>query len=144
MASGGEDEAARPLASGEDAVAGDGPRDRRGEKWGHPGYGWELAEIWSKKKGCVIGYGATCRNHLDHADPPGTVCKKSVTIGKSGLTIADLKLRMKRWLIAGLDDAEWEEDVQRSTHVRMGKTYMQEFAHGLSEEECDRIAHAEA
>ena len=49
---------------------------------------------------------------------------------------------MKRWLIAGLDDDDWEEDVKRTRHRGMGGTYMADFADGLSEEDCDRIAGA--
>ena len=51
-------------------------------------------------------------------------------------------LRLKRWLVAGLDDADWETDDPRAEHIGMGGTYMKDFADGLSEAECDRIAGA--
>ena len=70
------------------------------------------------------------------------MCKKSVSIGNSGLTRADLMLRLKRWLIAGLDDADWDTEDPRAEHIGMGGTYMKDFADGLSEAECDRIAGA--
>ena len=47
---------------------------------------------------------------------------------------------MKRWLVAGVDDDDWEEDTKNTTHVGMGGKYMRDFADGLSEEDCDRIA----
>jgi len=49
-------------------------------------------------------------------------------------------LRLKRWLIAGLDDAHWDADGRRSKHVSMGGVFLHEFAEGLSEEACDMIA----
>ena len=62
-----------------------------------------------------------------------------VTIGDSGLSREDLFLRLKRWLIAGLDDGDWEEDEKRSRHVGMGGQHLRDFAEGLSEQVCDRI-----
>ena len=50
---------------------------------------------------------------------------------------------MKRWLIAGLDDQDWDEDAKRLMHVSMGGKFLCEFADGLSEEDCDRIANAQ-
>ena len=46
--------------------------------------------------------------------------------------------------IAGLDDSHWDEEGQRSFHVNQGGRFMHEFAVGLSEEGCDRIANSEA
>ena len=51
-----------------------------------------------------------------------------------------MRLRTKRWLIAGLDDEDWDEDTKRSRHTGMGGPHLREFAEGLSEAECDRIA----
>ena len=95
-----------------------------------------LAETHSG--GRLIGCGATCKNHFT----PGShsVCKKSVTIGLSGLSKADLLLRLKRWLICGLDDADWGGEDPRAEHISMGGRHMEDFADGLSEAECDRIA----
>ena len=63
-------------------------------------------------------------------------------MGKSGLSYDALRLRMKRWLIAGLDDSQWEDpDMKRQEYVAMGGQHLVEFANGLSEEECDRIAY---
>ena len=111
-------------------------RQPRGIPWGNSG--WMLAEI--KSDGRLIGCGATCKMH--HTPGQDSMCKKSVSIGNSGLTRADLMLRLKRWLIAGLDDADWDTEDPRAEHIGMGGTYMKDFADGLSEAECDRIAGA--
>ena len=55
---------------------------------------------------------------------------------------ADLMLRLKRWLVAGLDDADWDTEDPRAEHIGTGGVYMADFATGLSEAECDRIAAA--
>jgi hypothetical protein len=46
---------------------------------------------------------------------------------------------LKRWLAAGLDDAEFPPHTARTHHVAMGGRGLQEFAAGLSEEELDAI-----
>ena len=68
---------------------------RRGIPWGS--CGWELAVI--TRHGVVVGCGALCKDHRNPDDIND--CKKSVIIGESGLTFDDLRLRLKRWLIAG-------------------------------------------
>ena len=113
-------------------------RARVAEPWGKSH--WSLAPV-RNAQGITIGYGATCKDHVDAAFPLRE-CKKQVTIGKSGLSLATLKLRMKRWLIAGLDDSDWDADTMRMHHIGIGGTHMCELANGLSEEECDRIARA--
>ena len=111
------------------------PRARVGVRWGAGN--WELALVRTFV-GEVIGCGATCKDHWNAGDPRS--CRKAVTIGLSGLTFETLRLRMKRWLIAGLDDDDWEEDAKRTRHRDMDGIYMADFADGLSEEACDRIA----
>ena len=56
----------------------------------------------------------------------------------------DLILRLKRWLIAGIEDANWDEEGRRSMHVSLGGKFLHELAKGLSEEDCDRIENCEA
>ena len=96
----------------------------------------------ANSSGEIIGCGATCGGHVDEEGDTAT-CKKQVAFGKSGLTTRDLILRLKRWLIAGLDDSHWDEEGRRSTHVSQGGRFMHDFAGGLSEEDCDRIANSE-
>ena len=100
---------------------------------------WELGPIRNKCE--IVGCKARCREHFD-ADGKSLECYKRVRIGKSRLSYETLRLRMKRWLIAGLDDDEWEEDNKRGKHVAMGGKYLHEFSEGLSEEACDRIANS--
>ena len=114
-------------------------KTKRGITWGIAG--WQLAEI-ANSSGAIIGCGAICGDHHDDAEDTRT-CKKQVTIGRSGLTTRDLMLRLKRWLIAGLDDSDWEGDRRRSMHVSLGGKFLQDFAEGLSEEACDMIANSE-
>ena len=116
------------------------PKNKRGIPWGRGK--WKLAEIWNST-GQIIGCGATCGRHVDSEGDTAT-CKKQVTFGRSGLSARDLTLRLKRWLIAGLDDSHWDEEGQRSFHVNQGGRFMRDFAAGLSEEDCDRIANGEA
>ena len=99
---------------------------------------WALADITGPGKE-IIGVGAFCKCH----DSPGirSICKKQVTIGKSGLSVKTLQLRMKRWLVAGLDDDDWDTDDPRQYHMDLGKAhYLADFEHGLGEEELDAIA----
>ena len=114
-------------------------RQKASEPWGTGS--WDIAPIKRKSDGVVTGCGAHCRGHLDQGAT--LVCKKAVTFGKSGLSYDILRLRIKRWLVAGLDDAEWPLDAMRSEHVGMGGVYLCEFEEGLSEEDCDRIANAQ-
>ena len=59
--------------------------------------------------------------------------------------MAELQLRLKRWLIAGLDSDTWNHDAGdlQEQHVGMGGTFLEEFSHGLTEADCDRIANAQ-
>ena len=110
-----------------------------GITWGIAG--WQLADI-ANSSGAIIGCGAICGDHHDDAEATRT-CKKQVTIGRSGLTTRDLMLRLKRWLIAGLDDSDWEGDRRRTMHVSLGGRFLQDFAEGVSEEAVDVIANSE-
>ena len=112
--------------------------DEVSEPWGK--LGWLLSPIRVKATGELVGCGATCKAHFD-VGGTSTPCKKSVKMGKSGISYETMRLRMKRWLVAGLDDADWDPDRKRETHVGMGGSrYMKDFEFGLSEEECDAIA----
>ena len=91
----------------------------------------------------IIGCGAICKGHVDHKVTT-TTCKKQVTLGKSSLTPRDLMLRLKRWLIAGLDDSHGDAEGRRSKHMSMCELFLHKFAEGLSEEACDGIAKSAA
>ena len=80
-------------------------KKQRGSPWGTGG--WQLAEI-ANAIGEIIGYGATCGGPVDSAG--GTVtCTKQVTIGNGKLRPQDLILRLKRWLTARIEYANWDE-----------------------------------
>ena len=52
---------------------------------------------------------------------------------------------MKRWIIAGLDDGDWDLSAGAAKHIGLGKArFLADFADGLSEEDCDRIANGVA
>jgi hypothetical protein len=112
------------------------PRGLIGIPWGAGE--WTLAPL-RDAVGNIVGYCGNCNGHHDVLRPQ-IVCKKQVTIGESGLTYQTLRLRVKRWIIAGLDDGDWDESVGAATHIGLGKRYLADFADGLTEEDCDRIA----
>ena len=93
-------------------------KKRRGIPWGTGG--WKLAEM-ANSSGEIIGCGATCGGHVDEEGDIAT-CKKQVTFWKSGLTTRDLMLRLKRWLIAGIHDSDWDAEGRRTRHVGLGGT----------------------
>ena len=103
---------------------------------------WTLAPLRDKDQN-IVGYCGNCNGHHDVLRPH-IVCKKQVTIGKSGLTYETLRLRVKRWILAGIDDGDWDLSVGAAKHISLGKPYLADFADGLSEEQCDRIANGRA
>ena len=109
---------------------------KKGDRWGSGK--WEIALIEPRGQG-VTGVGARCLEH--HNPDDNKECKKHVTIGTSGLDVATLTLRLKRWLVAGLDDEHWDERKQ-AKHVSMGGQFCKEFEHGLGPDALDRIANS--
>ena len=93
---------------------------------------WQLSDLK------VGGIGGNCSYHENAGS--NKVCKKNAPIGVSGLSPDVLRLQMKRWLVAGIDDENWESGKKQSTHVSMGGRYLSEFAEGLTEAQCDHIA----
>ena len=91
------------------------------------------------RSGQQVGWEALCNLHSDQHDKQGTSCKKSIS-QTTGVSAAECKLRLKRWLVAGLDDAKWGEDCKRSTHISLGGALLRQYAAGLSEAELDAKA----
>ena len=85
-------------------------------------------------QGGQTGWGAICGFHADRGGGP-TACKKSVSI--KSLDHGSAVLRLKRWLLAGLQDEDWPVHRKRSHHVSLGGPHLRDFAVGLSEEEMD-------
>ena len=81
------------------------------------------------------GWGAICGQHCDRGN--SLSCKKAM--GRGSLTDSECVLRLKRWLLAGHSDQDWPVHRQRSHHVEMGGKGLQDFAHGLAEEDMDAL-----
>lgn len=84
-----------------------------------------------------VGWGAICGQHCDRGNRLS--CKKAVT-RSAGLSDSDCVLRLKRWLMAGVDDADWPLHRRRSHHVDMGGKGLAQFSNGPSEAELDAQA----
>ena len=84
------------------------------------------------------GWGAICGLHRDRNDSKGASCKKALSLSICGGSHEVCKLRLKRWLHAGLDDKKWPRHTQRSHHLTLGGKGLIDFAEGLLEEELDR------
>jgi len=115
-----------------------GERRKAGVQWG-TGV-WRLA-VLRRETGEAYACGARCNGHVN-ADN-ARVCKKFVTIGSSGLSVEVITLRLKRWLVAGLDSDDWRGDDLQRQHVDLGGQHLRDFANGLTEAACDRIANAQ-
>ena len=94
-------------------------RQRRGESWG----AFYLAPIYTQ--GVRTGYGAICGLHQNSDDVPGTSCRKALTTGD--LPEEECRVRLKRWLMAGLDDKNWPAGQERSLHLSMGGASLSRF-----------------
>ena len=106
---------------------------RRGRVWGtNPAF--QIAPIHAQGSREPTGWGAICALHHDPHNG-GLVCKKAMA--KGHLSDEECQLRLKRWLVAGLDTAGWSEN-QRQFHVSMGGLQMNHFAEGLSSQDLDQ------
>ena len=95
---------------------------------------FNLGPIYSE--GVRTGYGAICGLHSNSEDAPGIYCRKALTIGD--LSEEDCRLRLKRWLLAGLNDDDWPEDQARSRHLSLGGLRLVDFSVGDPETVLDR------
>ncbi len=116
-----------------EAPAGSAGRQERGVAWGP----FTLAQIWSHGK--LVGAGATCGRHADATGLTTTLCKKSVRFGRNELPEATCFLRLKRWLVAGMDDSSWGPEA-RKEHIKLGGPGLEHFAEGLDEASLDELA----
>jgi hypothetical protein len=107
-------------------------RQRRSEAWGV----FHLGPIYSQ--GVQTGYGAICGLHRNSEDGPGIYCRKALTT--SELSEEDCRLRLKRWLLAGLQDSDWPEGQGRSMHLSLGGLRLVDFSSGKPEAALDRQA----
>ena len=79
------------------------------------------------RSGEKTGFGITCGRHLNDADTYGTVCKKALTIGKSGISDEEAVRRLKRWFVAGLQDTDWDAVACRKTHGGLGGMQLRDY-----------------
>ena len=101
------------------------PRQSRQLTYGR----FQIAEI--HRAGRLIGWGGVCKLHCN-VSHRRVQCKKQMA--DSRFSSSQLRLAIKRWLIAGLDIAN--EGEAQSRHLRCSTTW--ELVHsGPSEEECD-------
>ena len=134
---GGSDGCGAARGSGSRAAPAAESRQDRAIRWGP----FSLAEVWSR--GALVGAGATCARHEDADGRTATPCKKSIRFGQNNLTLNECMLRLKRWLIAGLDDSSWPPEA-RHHHVKLGGPGLRDFAAGLDEPTLDELARASA
>ena len=114
-------------------------RVKAGEPWGTGA--WRLSV--HAKDGEVWALGATCECHKNAGD--NRVCKKFVTLGTSGVSAAEMTVRLKRWLVAGLESDDWEGGGIQRQHVAVGgRSFLAELSEGIAEADLNRIANAQA
>ena len=102
-------------------------RARRGVPWGAPRWPFEIAPVYSQ--GAQVGWGATCKRHVDASDVPrkSPCCKKQLTFGAEGLSDQECISRLKLWLLAGFD-VDVDTEGARSDHVRVNAREMDEVS----------------
>ena len=129
----GRDEASAATGHGEPAPRQ--PRrqnQRRGHVWGScPAF--QLAPIHADGSLVPTGWGAICGRHVDPGRP-NLQCKKAMS--NRGLSDEECQLRLKRWLVQGLDDQAWGSN-KREAHVSMGGAQMSQYADGLCSADLD-------
>ena len=89
--------------------------------------------MWSK--GVCVGWGATCGRHTSVGERDDARCKTRLDFGVEGLTPEVCKLRLKRWLIAGID-VDDASDTARHEHLHLRA---RSFTEGLNAAECDAV-----
>ena len=134
-ASASADEAveAPPLPAPEAAPRLPRQNQRRGLPWGP----FIISPIVPRSGHC--GWGAICGLHHDRGEGQHVLCKKAVSFLGGALTQSDCILRLKRWLVAGLDDRGFPCHRKRSHHVAQGGKHLVDFAEGLTERELDEF-----
>jgi len=88
--------------------------------------------VFIAEHGIRTGYGVTCGCHVNasglHA---GTACKKSLTIGASGISQEEAALRLKRWLMLGKIGFASDPACARQTHVAIGGVHCRDLRSGV-------------
>ena len=74
-------------------------RQRRSDGTSYKWKGFLISRVVSR--GEWVGLGASCLLHKNVGDGQSTVCQKQLTFGSEPLSVAEVELRLKRWLVAG-------------------------------------------
>jgi hypothetical protein len=78
--------------------------------------------------GFLTGYGVVCGLHVNKTGVcANTPCKKSITIGTSGITEDEARKRLKRWIIQGHIET-LDEESARQDHVHRGGVQLRDLA----------------
>ena len=120
---------ARPRASRQRDGRAEDPPDR--EVW----FGHLFSQV--RPNGVPVGWGVRCGLHWNGpGDPRKTCCQTSCSwSGNPRLSDAECILRLKRWVVLGLQNIEPDDDLARWKHVHQFKAKAQ--IAGMSAEELD-------
>jgi hypothetical protein len=85
-----------------------------------------------------------CNRHKNAADTVSDHCARDLTFIKD-LSEDEAVRRLKRWFIAGLQDADWDRNTERSQHSKLGGRSLRQFADadpvwgGMAHEDLDML-----
>ena len=98
-------------------------------------FGGEFAFSKIEPGGVLTGYGVRCGRHVNesgHAEK--TSCQKAINTKHHAISEAEARIRLKRWLVAGLtqslDPAE-----ERQAHIHLGGRGLNDFGTGSTWDE---------
>ena len=100
------------------------------------------------RHGTLHAISLQCGRHRDAGEAAGVQCARDLTLAQ-GLTQDEAIRRLKRWYVAGLTDADWPGDTQRSCHKKLGGQLLKGFADGtdwsdIGDDDLDRIINESA
>ena len=95
------------------------------------------------RAGALHAISLQCGRHRDAGEATSVQCARDLTLAK-GLSQDEAIRRLKRWYVAGLSDADWPGDTQRSSHKKLGGQLLKGFADGtdwsdIGDDDLDRI-----
>ena len=79
------------------------------------------------RKGVGKALSLQCNRHNNAADKVSDQCARDLTLIKD-LSEDEAVRRLKRWYIAGLQDADWDRATERYQHGKLGGKNLRHFA----------------
>ena len=79
------------------------------------------------KCGAVHALSLECNRHNNASDNVSDQCARDLTL-IPGLSEEEAKRRLKRWFVAGLADADWDRDRERTQHGKLGGKSLRLFS----------------